>query len=66
VTVVSGGIKNAPWVARRVVKNKINKDSACVGDKPIFQASIETRDEERDKKKKALCFFLRMAMNEKA
>jgi len=48
VTVVSGGIKNAPWMACKLVKNKINKDSASVGDEPMLTASVEKQTEREE------------------
>ncbi|CAK9319338.1 unnamed protein product [Citrullus colocynthis] len=48
VTVVSGGIKNAPWMACKLVKNKINEDSASVEDEPMLTASVEKETEREE------------------
>ncbi|CAK9319367.1 unnamed protein product [Citrullus colocynthis] len=48
VTVVSGGIKNAPWMACKLVKNKNNEDSASVEDEPMLTASVEKQTEREE------------------
>lgn len=50
MTVVSGGIKNAPSMTCRVVKNKINRESATVEDEPIFAVQV------REKSKSSVFF----------
>ena len=36
-------MKIDPWIARKLHKKKISKDSASVGDEPIFKALVETK-----------------------